>query len=261
MKIVNKEFHDYYDSCMGYGIDLTIVYDRMRALLDLNSKTFKESEKLLYQIPQGFYYESAYLNKEFVSKKSNYLFESGIIGFCGIFYPFIKVTTVTKGKYLAYSAEYINYFYSTESVMDFLFKIKYNFNSSSFRKSRFSKNILDNIFATIDYSETFFEIKNPIWVNAPVPNSSGYISGFEYSNQNRREFTINPKLADFQFYKLFDAFSTFQRISNFISGVLGDVHPPLIEVSDEVKKHKAGFDDWSFKNKVHKRKYLKRNKG
>jgi len=62
--------------------------------------------------------------------------------------------------------------------------------------------------------------------------------------------TLNPKLKDMQFYKVKDAFTTFQDLSMFISGVMGGQAPPMVPISDQIRKEKHGFDEWSFRKKV-----------
>jgi len=41
-----------------------------------------------------------------------------------------------------------------------------------------------------------------------------------------------------------------QELSMFVDGVMAGQMPPMVEVSNEVRVHKAGFDKWSFRKKV-----------
>lgn len=72
MLIVNKDFHDYYDSAMIYGIDKAIVYDRSR-------RTIREKSHQTWL-------------QQFTGKKRNhiYTFRRHVIGFTGNIYPFIE---------------------------------------------------------------------------------------------------------------------------------------------------------------------------
>jgi hypothetical protein len=54
---------------------------------------------------------------------------------------------------------------------------------------------------------------------------------------------LNPCLVDGGFAQFLDPFSAHTEIEQFLSGVLGVPSPPTIEVSNDVKIVKAGFDD------------------
>jgi len=58
---------------------------------------------------------------------------------------------------------------------------------------------------------------------------------------------LNPTLKKYKFYKVVDTYTAFQKISMFISGVLGGTSPPVIEVSNAIKISKHGYDKWSFR--------------
>ena len=246
MKII-REYYDYYDSCMGYGIDLTAVYDRkMSEIEDDKNPLLIKSRKMLFSFNHS-YSRGPFIQEVFYSKKKDYYLESGCIGFCGIIYPFIQVVVEAHpGTYKKYKKII---FYNGDDFIRYLDKINYK-SSNSWDGSVFKKDLVSKIFEPIENIEFFFDLQQPCWANVPINNINTRY------NKNRK-FVINPKLEDFYFFKKFDAFSAFQQINMFLSGVLGAVHPPTIEISDEVKKFKHGFDDWSFKNKVHNRKYNK----
>lgn len=55
-------------------------------------------------------------------------------------------------------------------------------------------------------------------------------------------------LRTMEFYKAVDAFSIFQKISQWVGGVLSGTANPMVEIKDDVvKAHKHGFDRWSFR--------------
>lgn len=55
-------------------------------------------------------------------------------------------------------------------------------------------------------------------------------------------------LKDLEFYKACDAYSVFQKISQWQGGVLSGSGNPMVEITDNVvKAHKHGFDKWSFR--------------
>ena len=90
-------------------------------------------------------------------------------------------------------------------------------------------------------------------------NTPAFVYDCDWSEDNyggnyRHNFTINPKLKDLQFYKVFDAFTAFQELQMFISGVLGTGEKELIEIEDKYKIGQHGFDKWSFRKEPTKRK-------
>ena len=65
---------------------------------------------------------------------------------------------------------------------------------------------------------------------------------------------MNPCLRDFSFQKVMDPYTAFQEIEMYIGGVMGGHAPPMVEIKNETRIHKAGFDKWSFRKMPTKRK-------
>jgi len=72
MLIVNKDYHDYYDGAMRYGIDKTIVYDR---------KTVKEIKGNFREVDDWLGAKTNNTHEIYCSR----------LGFCGDTYPLITV--------------------------------------------------------------------------------------------------------------------------------------------------------------------------
>ena len=71
---------------------------------------------------------------------------------------------------------------------------------------------------------------------------------FVYYCSNSSEIILNPKLIDIKFTDLFDAFTAFQEIEMFISGVLANNEKPLSIIDEKYRQQQRGFDKWSFRN-------------
>ena len=54
-------------------------------------------------------------------------------------------------------------------------------------------------------------------------------------------------LGDMRFFRVLAAYDAFQRISQWISGVLPKNQNPTVEITDTVRAAKHGFDKWSFR--------------
>jgi hypothetical protein len=51
-----------------------------------------------------------------------------------------------------------------------------------------------------------------------------------------------------EFYRVLDAYSAFQRISEWVGGTLANTGNPMVAITDDrIKAHKHGFDRWSFR--------------
>jgi hypothetical protein len=63
------------------------------------------------------------------------------------------------------------------------------------------------------------------------------------------EWRVNgDNLRAMEFYKAADAFSLFQKISQWVGGVLPSTANQMVEIKDDlIKVHKHGFDKWSFR--------------
>ena len=89
-------------------------------------------------------------------------------------------------------------------------------------------------------------LKTPIFVIEPVTNTYSYIANTSHTILHAR-ITKDPILRKYSFYKLFDAYQTFQDISFYLEGVLGIKAPAMASVPDEYLLEGKGFDKWSFK--------------
>lgn len=61
------------------------------------------------------------------------------------------------------------------------------------------------------------------------------------------QIILNPVLKEIEFYKKIDSFTAFQELSMFISGIMGGKSPCMIEISNDDKIAKHGFDKYSFR--------------
>ncbi len=53
---------------------------------------------------------------------------------------------------------------------------------------------------------------------------------------------INPILKDLEFFRVVDAYTAFQEVETFISALIGMEVPPIVEISDQSKLLKHGYD-------------------
>ena len=171
--------------------------------------------------------------------KKNKLF---VIGFCGKLYLGWKFIYEIKefDPELGYQrdVEKEDIIFGYENAKDHL------------KDTYWTKKLEDHIKYVVEYDpiNIFREINAPIFVF-----DSGIDFRHNYINSQDSQFIINPNLKKYEFYKVVDAFTAFQEIQMFISGVLGIGEREIIEVEDKYKIDQHGYDKWSFRKESGKK--------
>jgi len=234
--IAKKNEKDYYDGVVGtVGIDKTIVYERN--IIDVeNNKIpplFKEATLSNFDNIKNNYFHQLHDFRIDKIHENKFPYDSYfIVGFCGKLYVGWKL----------YSFKNIN----NDVLITITYDLDYIFELFD-EKNRFGNSLYDIVSYILNYDaiDLFRELNTPIFIydyDSNVKNISGYCR--EYHNS---KFIINPLLKNYEFYKKFDSFQTFQEISMFIGGVLGSKEKKIIEVEDKYKIAQHGFNKWSFR--------------
>ena len=207
MRIFSKT-HDYYDGVAGHDSDPKRVFNRPEPQTIHNNELSCKN----------------YARRTF---GSNFF----IIGFCGEIYP-------------GYLNDHINtddpfFVYDYESLPEGKLSQKYtgsiyyetDFNDKFF-KGWFQKEIW-NYKGTTSFKNEY----NDIFLKYHVP----YFVVYEYG------IKLYPSLKGLQFYKVFDAYSCYQRIDSYLFNEL--VPPDIVnyEPNDKLKAQSHGFDQFSFR--------------
>lgn len=258
MKIISK-FKDYYDSLASHDAS-TGVYERTTKELPVD------------WIGYGY---------SVLGNLESYELQTGLIGFCGKVYPYVKYTYHLKDQKSVNGFAYTYEDY--KAVVDKVEGIKSNryrwMGGMDIMKS-FSG--LDN--AKLWFAKDFQTLQDdmPNWKVSSSGRSPDYVNignvyydhkvpYYALEDSTREEWTahgwtqcykltLNPKLTDYQFYRVFDAYSAFQEIEMFMNNQIIRPDDPFIEpVSDELKAQAHGFDKFSFRKDKCKPKRRKRN--
>tara|TARA_Y100000034_G_scaffold136985_1_gene218011 strand:+ start:16908 stop:17600 length:693 start_codon:yes stop_codon:yes gene_type:complete len=229
--LIKSKFRDYYDNSASYGIDKTVVYSRDTIKDDkLFHEKFKErsyrTEKYFYPKSESRYrmYRSDY-------NTDNYTVNTFLIAFCGKYYPGYKFVKTNE--------EHI--FYSKEEVIDF-----YNKNNMEIEKDR--RGFFSGVNSLV-YMEKFFDRNTWKYLDELFQEFKVPVFALE-----GKTIINNPVLKDYKFGKVKKSPEAFQDIFMYISGVLGTNENEMINISDEDKRDKKGFDKWSFKKLPTKKK-------
>ena len=228
--LIVTDFHDYYDKAIGYGgVDKTVVYQRKEEITEINLN-YKDVEGRLY-------------SENPKNSSTDYNIQGKIVGIAGELHPVI-VCKKYKWKTNDRQEEF-KYFYNKEDALEWMKTEKIESQGSWW----FGTNI-DDMFDEDKWEflkQYFVLMKTPVFIyEKRVDQGSGY------------QIRSNPRLKDIEFYKVKDAFTMFQDVYMYISGVLGNLEKEVAEISDVAMRDKKGFNEWSFKREEAKKRKRKK---
>ncbi len=221
MKIISK-FRDYYDSVQMYGQDSSLLY-----LREQKTKIVSEDSINTYHVnvpgSRGW--------KNYVSV------DLSVIYFCGKPYPLVRTRNHT------------GYFGDPKKE-----KVFYSFDDF---KDRFPR--ADELSYGKRYSLSYDASTHRYWSSAaPIPEwfERDHGDGLELHHKFKApiilktycgDLVINPELNDYSFVTQVDPHTAHQEISMYLGGVLRVGEPDTVEISDDIRASKHGFDEYSFR--------------
>lgn len=237
MRIVSK-FHDYYDGVARQGVDLSIIYLRESFRYDFERKTYPTIYDILPKIT--YQYFTINLDHRRSNENDKLTLTYMVLGYCGELYPLVEIRA--SSSIVGSCPEEYTYVYSLEELEKVLlnkYELHFSFKNRERKYSRIraSASDLPSLFGQdLSRLKTFFtEYNCPTFLffdNVPGRFPS---------------IATNVCLKQLQFFKVKDAFTCFQDISMYVSGVLRSPTPVMVQISDEDKLSKHGFDEWSFR--------------
>lgn len=233
MYILSK-FKDYYDGVAGsVGVDKTIIYKRETVIIDKKKEMPSVFRETTWRdtIENDFISISGH-NQILVDKQPDIKNLSHfIVGFCGKYYLGWKlydnqVMSKSNNTTITYDHDYVDTITKSRGWG---------------RRNKKLSDMCSNIL-TYDNIELFRKYNTPSFIY-DVNYTGIYPSG-------ERTFIVNPKLSDYDFYKVVDAFQSHQMIQSFLSGVLTNKEKEMVEIEDKYKIERFGFDKkWSFRKR------------
>ena len=247
MKILSK-FYDYYDSCLAAGVDTTVIFKREQETSDYRDildeyYQYRTAREQFFSKDKKPHVVSRYATRLKHNKKL--ILRTGVVGFCGEFYPYAYANIM---DYFDHDYESGEYFYSYDELVEFIRgyfpdyvkRVKgidlldipneiHRWHADELHEHFIGKYTkLESIFR--DRGIAYFDIS---------PNQS-----YHYGVG----FVKYPELKKLNFARVVDPFTAFQKIEQFITVVLGVGEPETVEIGDTYKRDAKGFDEWSFKN-------------
>lgn len=230
MLIISK-FHDYYDHVQQAGVDKHVVLQRKQEYVD---------------IPKGLRQRPCELarvaTKENATKYNRFregrVYNLDWLYFCGKAYPCIISHFVNEaGEVSDFKKHTIQ---EVESIIP---------KTSKYYKKSWNMDMTPQQTLHAAYSGSR-EVQTEIFRDLNVPYfSTVLVKDERYRDSYVRKVLLYPNLTNYTSYLNMDAFTTYQEIEMYCSGVLGVGEPETIEVSDISKRDSKGFDKFSFKHR------------
>jgi hypothetical protein len=185
-------------------------------------------------------------------KNLQYRFSFGIIGFCGNIYPYIKIIEIDKD--IPYTNSIENYVYS---LPDFI-KVLKGYKDSKLKYVNSSKTLCTDFYKIIEdwlennkierWRESFELDDCKDLINIFTDHNVAYFNLCCERVPYMDNVQLYPVLANYQFFRVMDIFSTYQTLESYLCNILVAPDDPYIEpVSDKIKAESKGFDKFSFR--------------
>jgi len=220
--LIVSDFNDYYDSFARYGVDKTCVYKRKAVSEVIESGGWRN---------RADWENFIVCNRVVGNRGQEFDIKGFVIGFCGNFYPGIRVEWV--GVYNSLT------FYNKELYVKFLADEGISvpkYGRMWGKSGLLRKKEVDDFFNSQTY--TSFEDR---FRKDPVFMVSSDLRGLLFTVETC------PSLRRAEFYKVKDSYSCFQDIYMYLSGVIGNTEKDMVDISDHDMLYKKGFDGNSFK--------------
>lgn len=259
MKIIAKKA-DYYDSVQALGLDESIVFVRresefselsVREGIGLSPSNRNFSEALMRKIAlnevDGAGSRRRVPVRQYRMTGMGFETEFFVVGFCGQFYPCVRIQkTIWKSASLFGEKPdtKVACFFPGDKIEIPKEFLQSDSKASSSLWVRKVDKFLKKPFKSGD--EIFHYFKSPI--------VAFNITDFYSDKEIDVRAVVNPLLSEFKFFRVKDAYSAFQEIAQYLSGVLGNLNEDIVSIADKDMRNAKGFDDWSFKKRPTKHK-------
>lgn len=232
--MILSSFRDYYDSCAGHGVDVTVQYRRepreynLRAETGPDGVTVKSFNSVIQQVNDRL---------PPLRGRLSFLY----VGFCGKIYVGLRPRIVVNtGKI------YTNTIYPGRPAPELAYQPMWDVRDVHVKD-------LDAEFTEYRFFNNKGDKSIREWFNTKGAGPVGeWLDLFQRERAvsfvaHDDKLIINPCLQDFKFQRVVGGAEAFQEIEMFISGVLGVSANPMIELTDKDRIQAHGFDDFSFR--------------
>lgn len=248
MRIISK-WKDYYDTALAYGVDNSILYARTKYEHTISDNIYRASD--ITGLPEKFQGLESIITKfkKLTCHVNRYAFTRAnanpkltvvpvLIGFCGTFTLAYDVT-FTRSNY-----EH-QYYYKLEDVIKV---ITDEVGDSIWTNHRNYYGLFDlnptDLKRSFEEVESFNKLnkKDDLFIDTKSP-----IFMITRNKESGIVIELNPQLSKFNFAKVVDPYSAFNRISQYLSGAIGNTEIDNFKMTDNEKRDSHGFNKYSFR--------------
>lgn len=240
---IASPFKDYYDSVLKHNQDDYPVFVRKTSNISLESKVILTPEERKVRAV------SAPLMEAWRKLPTLQRGSSGVIAFCGRLYYFYRLGTTTCYTLEEVISALENGLYQEKELVARLKGDKatkrLTWHSRWYRTSldKNSWEAFQEVKATTLPDEVFRYFGSPILML-----------------EDRTALSVNPRLNTYNFASQVDPYTAYQEIDMFVGNNLVVQEDPNAHLTDDLKRHAKGFDEWSFrKHKTQDSKYKKKH--
>lgn len=231
MRIISK-FKDYWDSGMGQGQDRSLVFVREQEVFDDNTRvpaptTFKPFLEIAQTHPSAIH-----LRKPVPGVWDVYV-GFGLLWVAGRLYPCAYMHVSKDSLEIRGPARYFyNYAGLAAALKEFDYDLDQRKKRTRYRGWR--------IQVTLDTKKWFALAGSEQLIAQAFEHRIALASSFPGSAK------LNPRLADYEFFRTMDPFQAYQELSMFWGNLAApDRVPVTVAEKDRIAQH--GFDEWSFR--------------
>jgi hypothetical protein len=258
MRLIAGKIHDYYDSLLKYNSTEGNTFHRTNESICLDYNRiwrpfagYKNSINTEIAHPLTHLLEEKYLS--FIDHYSHrtehnrpFVLNFISILFCGKMYFGLRCKIYPRGEMksidtIVYSYGDLIKFCQANDIE--LQKTSKEEQRNHWKKPFFRADKLEDFFTPIDYLN--FSIENKLVI--------AVIDSSKRPDYGKQQIQLNCSLKEYEFYKVFDAYSAYQELSMFVDGQLAYPGNIVIEIDDKYKIESKGFDKkWSFRKRPSK---------
>lgn len=230
--IINSDFRDYYDHCVGYGVDKALVYDRRSVQIE----TVSARNVALNREPRTQDIMNAIMAfRDQVPHIATHPHSIAVLGFCGRLYAGLAYRNRGRAGML----------FGTPSHKDIVPVVSWREEDlSDFEKNMQGVRTVFSLGAAKSPLDWFSRSEGKREADAlSLFINHGLVSFYLEGTT----LVINPCLRDINFQKRMDGITAFQEISQHLASLSILNVPQPDPISDELRAQTKGFDSKSFR--------------
>lgn len=230
MRVISK-FSDYFDSVMGQGQDMSLVY--RRTMMEVDDDHLIEPHPAIAPLA-AFLERDGGLPSAYTYGKSNdnefstLTIHFGLVLFAGRMYPYAQTNRTRMGALVPDGAFHI---YNLEELKAYMkaYGVTFDTKQAGRRNWDFYKPMKPDVFFALEGSEQLHA------------HSTAHHIASAIIKKGKPCIVINPKMADVELYRRLGPYEAYQEMSMFL-GNLSHPEKPTSKVDDKYKILGHGFD-------------------